>query len=91
MTRRILRYAATLAGVAAAAAIVTAPTAAAAGQDCTYVGGSQDTVCQSPGNTEINDSPPVTFGWQYPYWYGGGGYWGGYGGFGGGFGHGGHR
>ena len=50
-----------------------------------------------PGNTQLNDSPPVDFAPQYPYWEGGYGGYGGYGhggfggGFGGGHGGGGHR
>jgi hypothetical protein len=43
---------------AAAAAIVAAPGTASA-QSCNYVGGGfQDSQCQSPGNVQINDSPP---------------------------------
>jgi len=49
-----------LAAGAAAVAIAAAPTAAAAsGQTCS------GTICQSPGNVQINDAPPpVQF---YPY------------------------
>jgi hypothetical protein len=49
-----------LAAGAFAAAIVAAPTAAAAStQSCSYVGGGfQDSQCQTPGNVQINDSPP---------------------------------
>jgi len=49
-----------LAAAAAAVAISAAPTAAAAnGQTCS------GNICQSPGNVQINDSPPpVQF---YPY------------------------
>ena len=71
---------------AAAVAIAAAPAAAAATVNdpgaaqpsCTYVGGGfQDNQCQTPGNTQINDSlPPVQPTWQYPYF--GGGYYGGY-------------
>ena len=45
---------------AAAAAIAAAPTAAAAAtQSCSYVGGGfTDSQCQTPGNVQINDSPP---------------------------------
>ncbi|MCW2515276.1 MAG: hypothetical protein JWR11_4318 [Mycobacterium sp.] len=91
-----LRYMTPLLGAAAAAvAISAAPMASAAdtAQSCGVSG--TGTVCESPGNVQINDTPPpVGF---YPY--GGdafllGGY-GGYGGFhggGGGFhGGGGHR
>ena len=78
---------------AAAAVIATAPIASAAstGQSCG--GSSGGTVCQSPGNVQINDAPaPTQF---YPYGgeallLGGGGFGGG--GFGGGGLHGGgHR
>jgi hypothetical protein len=54
-----------LAAGAAAVAIAAAPTAAAASpeQDCSASGAG--TICQSPGNAQINDSPPpVGF---YPY------------------------
>jgi hypothetical protein len=88
-----------LAAGAAAVAIAAAPTAMAAspaGPGCHMMGGvpvcpnTHSTVISPPsGNTQINASPPVTFGPQYPYWEGGYGP-GGYGGFGyGGFGHGG--
>lgn len=69
-----------LAAAGAAAAIVAAPTALAVtntDQSCTTAPGV-DTVCSSPGNVQINDSPPVQFGPQYPYWEGD--YFGGYGG-----------
>ena len=49
--------------------------AATTEQSCTSAG--LDTVCSSPGNVQINDSPPVQFGPQYPYWDGD--YFGGYG------------
>ena len=62
----------TLGAAAAAVAIVAAPTAAAAvpepgpappHQSC--AGSGAGTVCQSPGNVQINDAPPpVQF---YPY------------------------
>lgn len=61
-------YLATLVGAAAAAAaIAVAPTAAAAPglsqPNCTANG--VGSVCQSPGNVQINDAPPpVSF---YPY------------------------
>jgi hypothetical protein len=50
-----------LAAGAAAVAIAAAPTAAAAApQSCSYIGGSfQDSQCQTPGNVQINDSPPA--------------------------------
>jgi hypothetical protein len=74
-----------LAAGAAAVAIAAAPIAAAAPapvqQSCTQtVSGSE---CQSPGNVEINDSPPAVSFYPYgnmPFLLGG------YGG-----GHGGHR
>ncbi len=62
---------------AAAAAIVLAPTAMAdnttgpdlATQTCAT---GSDTICQTPGNVQINDSPgPVQYTPQYPYWEGG--------------------
>jgi hypothetical protein len=89
-----------LAAGAAAVAIAAAPTAMAAaspaGPGCHMMGGvpvcpdTHSTLISPPaGNSQINASPPVTFGPQYPYWEGGYGP-GGYGGFGhGGFGHGG--
>jgi hypothetical protein len=81
---------------AAAAAIVAAPIASAASTSEDCGGTSGGTVCQSPGNVQINDSPgPAQF---YPYGgdaflLGGNGFVGGGfhgGGFGGGHG-GGHR
>ena len=102
--RMKLSYMTPILGAAAAAvAIVAAPIAAAAPsnpaptQSCNQSG--TGTVCESPGNVQINDAPPpVSF---YPYGgeaflMGGGGYVGGHqgGGFhGGGFhgGGGGHR
>jgi hypothetical protein len=99
--RMKLSYTAPLLGAAAAAfAIIAAPIAAADAptglsavqQSCTPSGSG--TVCQSPGNAQINDSPPpANF---YPYGgeafllgggYGGGGFHGGGGGFHGGGGH----
>jgi uncharacterized membrane protein len=92
-TMRIkLSYMTPLLGAAVAAvAIVAAPIAAAA-QSCGASG--TGTVCESPGNVQINDSPPPVS--YYPYGgdafllggYGGGGFHGG--GFHGG-GGGGHR
>jgi len=76
---------------AATTAIVAAPIASAASISQSCAGGGGGTVCESPGNVQINDSPaPAQF---YPYGgeaflLGGGGFGGG--GFGGG-GHGGHR
>jgi hypothetical protein len=65
-TMRInLTYITPLLGAAAtAAAILAAPIAAAdTGPSCSADG--PGTICQSPGNTQINDAPPpVNF---YPY------------------------
>ncbi len=70
--RAKLRYTAPSLLVAAGLLIGTAPTALAAPEvipaDCTTVDGAA-TVC---GDTSINDSPPVQFGPQYPYWEGNG-------------------
>jgi hypothetical protein len=97
-----LIYMTPLLGAAAAAAIIAAPIASAADtasatpqQSCGQSGAG--TVCQSPGNVQINDAPPPAQ--FYPYggdaFLLGGGYGGGYGGgfHGGGFhgGGGGHR
>lgn len=74
-----------LAAGVAVAAIVAAPMASAAGESCG--GTSGGTVCQSPGNVQINDAPgPVQF---FPY--GGDAFLLGGGGLGGGGSHGGHR
>ena len=82
MKFKLTHLAPVLAAGAAAAAIVAAPIASAA-QSCG--GGGGGTVCQSPGNVQINDAPsPVQF---FPY--GGEAFLLGGGGFGGG-GHG-HR
>jgi hypothetical protein len=66
---------------AAAAAIASAPIAAAdsAPDQSNCSAAASDTICQSPGNVEINDSPPpVAYQPQYPYWEGGfGGFHGG--------------
>ena len=56
----------TLLAVAAAASIAAAPSALAE-QSCTYLS-SNSTVCQSPGNAQIVNSPPtVQYGQQYPF------------------------
>jgi hypothetical protein len=69
--RKTLTYIAPLVGAAAvAAAVAVAPIAAAApgpatapSQNCTPSGSGS--VCQSPGNVQLNDAPPaVQF---YPY------------------------
>lgn len=65
MKFKLTHLAPVLAAGAAAAAIVAAPIASAdaTGQSCGGSGGG--TVCQSPGNVQINDAPgPVQF---YPY------------------------
>jgi hypothetical protein len=64
--------AAMLLAAAAGTAIWAAPAALAQSDDqpsCTDVAGSE-TECQSPGNVEINASPPVEYAPQYPYWEG---------------------
>jgi hypothetical protein len=67
-----------LAAAGAAAAIGAAPVALADSStplNCTYINGNLDTQCQSPGNTQINDSLPfVPYTPQYPYFEGGYGY-----------------
>ena len=55
MKFKLTHLAPVLAAGAAAAAIVAAPIASAA-QSCGGAGGG--TVCQSPGNVQINDAPP---------------------------------
>jgi hypothetical protein len=79
---RLLFITPLVATAAAAGWIAVAPMAAAntgAGQmSCSSAG--TDSECQTPGNVQINDSPPVQFGAQYPFWEGdefGGGYHGG--------------
>jgi hypothetical protein len=71
-----------LVAAGAATAILLAPTAAAddsAAPSCTDVAGS--TECSSPGNVQINASPPVSADpFTLPYWdevFGGGAYTGG--------------
>ena len=54
-----------LLAVALAASIAVAPTALAE-QSCTNVG-ANSTMCQTPGNVQINDSPPVQYAPQYPF------------------------
>ena len=49
----------------AVAAFLGAPAAAADNPSCTNTGG--DTVCSSPGNVQINDSPPADE-FTLPYW-----------------------
>ncbi|MGY4653762.1 hypothetical protein [Mycobacterium sp. URHB0021] len=55
--------------VAAAASIVTAPDALAE-QSCTYTS-ANSTVCQTPGNVQIvNSPPPVQYAPEFPYFGG---------------------
>jgi hypothetical protein len=66
MTIKRRHLAPTLLAVAAAASIVSAPSALAE-QACTYPS-ANSTVCQSPGNAQIVSSPPpVQYGPQYPF------------------------
>ena len=53
-----------LLALALAASIAVAPTALAE-QSCTNLG-ANSTMCQTPGNVQINDAPPV----QYPFFGG---------------------
>lgn len=104
-----MRYSAVaaLTATAFAALLAVAPTASAAPAPtpktpaCNYVAGD-DTVCQTPGNVQVNSSPPpLDYGYGYgapwlvlgsPGFIGGYGFGGGHGGFGGGHGGlGGHR
>ena len=58
-----------LLAVAAAASIATAPVALAE-QSCTYVS-ANSTVCQTPGNVQIvNSPPPVQYAPQFPFFGG---------------------
>ena len=58
-----------LLAAAAAASIATAP-AALAEQSCTYLS-ANSTVCQTPGNVQIVNSPPqVQYAPQFPYFGG---------------------
>lgn len=55
-----------LLAVAVAASLAAAPTALAE-QSCTNLG-ANNTMCQTPGNVQINDSPPpVQYAPQFPY------------------------
>jgi hypothetical protein len=55
-----------LLAVAAAASIATAP-AALAEQSCTYLS-DNSSVCQTPGNVQIvNSPPPVQYAPQFPF------------------------
>ncbi len=94
---KTIRFIAPLLAFGAAAAIVAAPTAAAETHlDCSY-STADSTQCETPGNVQLNSSPPDVAYPQYPFFYGpvivqhgfGGGFGHGFGG--GGFGMGGHR
>lgn len=96
MFTKLTYFTPVLGAAAVAAAIFAAPIASAAtAESCGGTGGA--TVCQTPGNVQLNADPsPVQF---YPYGgegfllggngFGGGGFHGA--GFGGGGSHGGHR
>jgi hypothetical protein len=59
-----------LLAVAAAASIASAPAAPAA-QSCTYPS-ANSSLCQTPGNVQIVNSPPsVDYNPQFPYFGGG--------------------
>jgi hypothetical protein len=63
MRTKLTYFTALFGATAAAVAILTAPVAAAATRTCSASGSAN--VCQSPGNTQINDAtPPVNF---HPY------------------------
>jgi hypothetical protein len=53
-----------LATAAGAVAISAAPMAAADPTSCNAVG--PDSVCQTPGNVQINDSAPIQYAPEYP-------------------------
>ena len=87
MIRKLRFIAPLLAAGAAAVSIAAAPVALAesttAQQSCTFTT-QTDTLCQSPGNVQLNVSPGyMQYGPQYPYWEGDN--------HGGRFGHEGHR
>jgi hypothetical protein len=91
--RKTLRFIGPILAAGAAAAIVAAPIASAETHlDCTS-STATSTQCETPGNVQLNSSPPVVAYQQYPLIYGpvvgfGGGFHGGGGGFhGGGGGH----
>jgi hypothetical protein len=86
--RNKLKYMPLILAAVAAATISAAPIAMAdpTADQSTCSDAAPDSICQSPGNVEINDSPgPVEYQPLYPYWEGDN-----FGGFHGGF-HGGHR
>jgi hypothetical protein len=70
MTIKRRYLAPTLLAVAAAASVVAAPSALAE-QSCTYVS-ANSSVCQTPGNVQIVNTPPsVDYAPQFPYFGGG--------------------
>jgi hypothetical protein len=71
VTASLLAPAVAAMGVAAVISVGFAPSATAQSDDqsCTDVAGA-DTVCQSPGNVQIDASPPVDDAPQYPFWEG---------------------
>ena len=70
MTIKRRHLAPTLLAVAAAASVVAAPSALAE-QSCTYVS-ANSSVCQTPGNVQIVNTPPsVDYAPQFPYFGGG--------------------
>jgi hypothetical protein len=86
--RNTLRFIAPILAAGAAAAIVAAPIASAETHlDCTSSTASS-TQCETPGNVQLNSTPPVVAYPQYPLLYGPVIGYGGDGGFhGGGGGH----
>jgi len=99
MRCKLTYIASLLAAGVTATAIIAAPIASAASTDQSCAGSGAGTICQSPGNVQIDDSPGPAQAYPYggeAFLLGGGGFGGGFhGGFGGGgFGggaHGGHR
>jgi hypothetical protein len=71
VTASLLAPAVAAIGVAAVISVGFAPTATAQSDDqsCTNVPGA-DTVCESPGNVQINATPQVDYAPQYPFWEG---------------------
>jgi|KBSSwiStaDraftv2_1062776.scaffolds.fasta_scaffold1202878_1 hypothetical protein len=67
--RITLNHITPLLAVGAAAIAIAAAPSAVAEQPCTNLGGSK-TICQSPGNVQINDAPPAQSAPQYPFWAG---------------------
>ena len=67
---RLLYITPLLAAAGAAAWIAVAPPASAGTDQLSCTSAGTYSECQSPGNVQINDSRPVQFGPQYPYWEG---------------------